>query len=378
MMKNKSIFAILLLLNLLLGVWSTIIYAQTAANFIFINYIGQELILTLDDVIYTVPGTDTQPQGGQLSLTLPVGVHKFAANVPGGPPGFAGEFTLEASSTVAKAARFDQSGPIVDAKGLLVEPPRDFVLVFDADLQASPLEEIPVLDTWQPAAATPMMGSLVWVNHIGDELTLDLNGTLYKVLPKANELPGRLQIDVAPGDYRYTASVPAGSLNGELTMISGEVIALNIMADPPEAPTYKVGEKFEFIQALKMKLFSENLSDQVNSVAEPTKIDSVPLTLPNTGADVNPLIVEPPAVTDVLVIKNYGGDTLVFTINNQTYTIPNNAVQTLYLPPGHYTYTASIPAVATNGLVDLSAGRGRLELSIAINVAHDFLNVYQN
>ncbi len=365
---------------LLFGARSTSIYAQqeaTGENFIFINYIGQEIILDLDDVTYTVPGTDMFPEGGRFAMTLPAGEHKFATNVPGGPPGFAGEFTINSGDVVAKAARIDQTGPIVDNKGILVEPPRDFVFVFDFDPFAVPVEDVPVVDTWQPSVATPAKGSLVWINHIGDELAVDLSGTLYKVPAKVDDIPGRVQIDVAPGNYRYTASVPYGSLNSEVTVEAGRVTALNLSADPQPEPEYDVGEEFELLPPVTMNLFAADVTGQAEAAVEPIMPDSAPQTLPNTGGEISPVAVEVPVVMDGLHIKNYAGDTLLFTINNKTFTIPNNTEQTLTLAPGQYTYTASIPLVATTGSVDLGVGRG-VELSVAINVNHDVLSVFQN
>ena len=72
----------------------------------------------------------------------------------------------------------------------------------------------------------------------------------------------------------------------------------------------------------------------------------------------------------------HAGDTLVFTINNQTYSLANNTEQTIDLPSGEYTYTASLPFVATTGTVALTGGG--LELSVATNVEHTVLNVFQN
>ena len=78
------------------------------------------------------------------------------------------------------------------------------------------------------------------------------------------------------------------------------------------------------------------------------------------------------------LVKNYTGDTLVFTIDNQAYFVPDNSEETILLTtPGSYNYTASLPYVATTGTVNLPEGHG-IELSIAINLARDFLSVYQN
>ncbi|NJN94212.1 MAG: hypothetical protein HC875_09045 [Anaerolineales bacterium] len=76
-----------------------------------------------------------------------------------------------------------------------------------------------------------------------------------------------------------------------------------------------------------------------------------------------------------LLIKNYAGDTMTFTINEQTITLANNAATVLPLPPGVYNFTASLPFVATTGTVNIAADKG-VELSIATNVNHDVLSVY--
>lgn len=72
------------------------------------------------------------------------------------------------------------------------------------------------------------MGSIVWTNFVGggNELTIDMSGTLYKVPPEANNIPGRLQIEVAPGTYAYTASVPFGTVNRTVDVAAGQVIGL--------------------------------------------------------------------------------------------------------------------------------------------------------
>lgn len=381
-MLNKRVvtgLAVLITVALVVGIWSTTAFAQEGsgnANFIFVNFIGQEMTFDLDDVTYVIPGTDTMPDGGRLELQLQAGEHKYAANIPGGE-GSAGEFTIVPGEIVARAARIEQTSPRVDDNGILLEKPRDFVFVFDFDPFAEPVEETSIIDDWQPTIASPGSASIVWINHIGEELTVDLNGQLYKISPQSNNIPGRLQIEVTPGNYRYTASVPAGSFNSEFTAIAGQVVGLAIYADPLPEPEYNVGEEFEFVQPVTMHLFEEDLTGRAQAATEPVTPDTAPATLPATGGEIGPAIVEPPLLYEGLLVKNYTGDTLIFTINNQAYSVPDNTEQTLSLPPGHYSYTASLPFVATTGELDLGAGQG-VELSIAINVAHDFLTVYQN
>ena len=79
------VLAVLLSIALLPWLASTDAQAQQAGggeNFIFINYIGREMTLDVDDVTYFIPGTDTMPAGGRLALQLPAGSHKFAAQIP--------------------------------------------------------------------------------------------------------------------------------------------------------------------------------------------------------------------------------------------------------------------------------------------------------
>jgi hypothetical protein len=234
-----------------------------------------------------------------------------------------------------------------------------------------------MVDTWQPTVATPGVGSLVWINYVGDELTVDLSGQLYKVAPPANGIPGRLQIEVAPGNYFYTVSVPGGSFNGEIEVVAGGVAGLNITADLPPERDDEIGEKYDFLLPVTMHLYEEDLTNRANAAASPVTQDSAPATLPATGGEINPVTVDTPTTADGLLIKNYAGDTLIFTINNQAYSVANNEELPLSLPPGSYSYTASLPFVATTGIVDVVPGQG-VALSVAINVSHDVLSVYQN
>jgi hypothetical protein len=357
-------------------------------NFIFINYIGHEMFLDLDDVTYPIPGTSTAPEGGRLALQLTVGEHKYAANVPG-VGGSAGEFTITPGGVVAKAARIEQGAPVLDRDGILLEKPKDEVVVFDFDPFATAVETTPVVDTWQPAAAAPGQASLVFVNYAPDELTVDINGLLYKVAPPTPNIPGRLQVDLPPGDYRYTASIPAGSLNAEITVAAGQVIGLNISADAPPEREYEIGEKYKFILPLTLRLSEEDLTVRANTAVTPAAVvvpaavapattEAAPATLPVSGGSLPETApAQMPVVTNGLLIKNYAGETLVFTINGQAYNVPNNDQLTISLAPGTYTYTASRPFVATTGTVILLPEQG-VELSVAINIAGDVLSVYQN
>jgi hypothetical protein len=370
------VWGLLLLIALVIGSFPSAAYAQQDTsgqpNFVFINYIGQDMVFDLDDVTYTIPGTATAPEGGRLELQLAPGEHKYAANIPGVDTGSAGTFVISPGGTVGKAARLEKTNALLDRDGNVLEGPQDYVFVFDVDPFATPAPQAPAGDTWQPVAAAPGQGSIAWTNYVGDELTVDLNGTLYKVPPAANNIPGHLQINVAPDLYRYTASVPNGSLNGELNLTAGQVVGLNVSAKLQPEPDYDVGEPSPLPLPVELQLSQEDLTAEAAPQSTVT-----PAQLPASGEVAAPVSAPVAPVNQGVLVKNYAGDTLIFTINNQAYSIANNSSTTLPLPPGSYNYTASLPFVATTGTVELTADQG-VELSIATNVNHDVLSVYQN
>jgi hypothetical protein len=378
---TKKILVLFALLAVLMFTPSVMHAQQTVVgteNFVFVNYIGHELNLDLDDVQYTVPGTDVVPEGGRLSLTLPYGEHKFAANVPGSG-GAAGEFSVTPGAVVGKAVRFEKTAPEVK-DGILIEKPKDYVFIFDFDPNAPVAVAEPVMvDTWQPEMAAAGQGSLVWINYNGDELTVDLNGELYKVPPTAATGPGRLQINVAPGKYAYTASIPYGSLNDEVILAAGEVRGISISAELPEEPDYDVGDYVDLTPDITLRQSSEDLTVNAATAALPAAVDDgSPQVLPVTGIAPSPVVLSPPVVGDNLKIKNYAGDTLIFTIDGQTYNILRDEALTLALKPGQYSYTASTPFVATTGVIDIvNVPSQPVELSVVINVGGDFLTVYR-
>lgn len=357
-------------------------------NFILVNYIGRQMTFDLDDTPYFVPGTDVEPDGGRLALQLAPGEHKFAANIPGAI-GWAGTFVIQPGQVVAKNAVLGKTPPSVNRDGELVAKPKDIVRLSDFDPFAPPVEEVTlVADTWQPAAAPPGQASIAWINYIGDELTVDLNGQIYKVPPMTNDVPGRLETVVAPGEYTYTASVPNGSLNSKLTMVAGEVRGLSFSGALAKEIEYDIGEKFDPLPDFNMKVTEEDLTAQAATPPEDTAAGSeaapaeeTPLSVEVAAAGEEAASEAVPADAESgvegLLVKNFGGDLLTFTIADQVYSVAPNEELTIDLPPGTYTYTASQPFVAKSGMFDLAAD-GVVVLSIVINPAGDTLTVYQN
>ncbi len=380
MLRKISMFVSSLLLGLLmLAAFPATNQAQqnVTGNFIFINYFGQELQLELDDTRYVVPGTATQSDGGRLTLTLALGQHKYAVTVPGIPLGSAGEFTLEAGQMVAKAARLAQTQPRVE-NGILIEKPRDYVQLFDFNPNAS--QPVAPIDTWKPIAAPTGQASVIWVNNGGvDELTLDVNGQTYKVPPKKEAMPGRLQLNFAPGYYKYTVSVPNGGGGGELKLDVGQVMAVSVAVERP-APVYDVGDDYNPFPEAKVTITLDNWTAKTitstlvtSGTLTTTLVTRGTLTTTQPAMAITTTLAQTPSV----LIKNYTADTLLLTVNGQVYPVPSNGEYTLNLPIGRYDYTASLPLTAKNGTLDLTA-KSYIELSATLNLADKSLLIYQN
>jgi hypothetical protein len=113
------------------------------------------------------------------------------------------------------------------------------------------------INEWHPARPAAGMGSLVLTNYFGKggQLTVDLErGHLvsvredqkntdefivdwqnhYTVSEETNGIPSRMQINLAPGTYRYTASVPdVGTVNRTIDVAAGQVIGLGFYGGSP-------------------------------------------------------------------------------------------------------------------------------------------------
>lgn len=111
--------------------------------------------------------------------------------------------------------------------------------------------QTPAINSWAPARPAAGMGSIVFFNSFGGgtSLTVDLQqGTLeavrdnkkdthefivnsdnlYTVPEATNNGMGRLQLNLAPGSYNYTASVPdVGTVNGNFDITAGQIMGLS-------------------------------------------------------------------------------------------------------------------------------------------------------
>lgn len=103
------------------------------AELVIINYVGAEMVFTLDGTPYTIPGTDTAPGGGQLTLALTPGRHTYSGNVPGSG-GANGEVDLAAGETEVLGARLERSDAVLSATDVVLEKPQDVLVFFEASL----------------------------------------------------------------------------------------------------------------------------------------------------------------------------------------------------------------------------------------------------
>jgi hypothetical protein len=109
-----------------------------------------------------------------------------------------------------------------------------------------------------------------------------------------------------------------------------------------------------------------------------TATTTTTVATPAPAATGTPVAAEgTPAAPNGLLVRNFTGDTVVFTIADREYFIPAGSEQTIQLAPGQYNYTASLPYVASTGTVSLSADQG-ITLSLATNASRDAMNVYES
>ena len=321
------------------------------ATLIMLNFVGSELVLTLDEQLYHVPGVDTAPEGGRLTVQLSPGRHSYSGHIPGGP-GQNGSVELAAGQTVILGARLDRSGPVVSPAGIVLEPPQDTLVFFEAGLAPPAATATPTPSLLEPLSAG--QGGLVLVNYIGEPLQVDIGGVLYTV--PANQ---RRQINLAPGEVRYSASAGRSSLNGTAVATSGAYTGLGFSRELPAAePDYRVGKPVPTPVPLALSVFPIPVMNgpEVETPAAPESPSS-PAT-PSAGTI--------PAGQSGLEVVNYIGEAVTFTINNQMYTVAANSALSLNLPPGEYTFTASIPKAAENGSLRLQPGQmTRLSLALA-------------
>jgi hypothetical protein len=209
-------------------------YAQGGpATLMVVNYVGSELSFTLDGVQCTVPAAAAD-QPGQATYELQPGKHEFSGAVPGGP-GANGIVELDAGQTFVLGARLDTTPARISPEGKVIEKPRDVLILFEASL-TPPVP--PQAATRVPLQALPAgFGALVFDNYIGEELVLDVQGEVYRVAAD-----GRLQLNLAAGEYRYSASAGISGTSGSAMVTAGQYTGLGFSREVLPEPVYEVGK----------------------------------------------------------------------------------------------------------------------------------------
>jgi hypothetical protein len=361
-MKAKSLqwaLPILLILSLISVAAASAQGGQ--AELIIINYVGEPMTFTLDGTQYTVPGTNAMPGGGRSSFTLTPGQHAYSAQVPGAD-GTNGEIVLSAGQTQVLGARLERTGPVLSPTGEVLEKPKDQLVIFEASLTPSAPTPTPQPSPLQPLPSGE--GALVLVNYIGETLTVNINNQLYTV--PADE---RIQVNLPPGQVTYSASAGFSGTNGSVQIVAGQYTGLGFSTEPVPQPDYDVGKLAPTPEVPKMNVSPVPLTGVPVSQGSPSPTLATPAKPSGTP-------VSPSAGQGEVVVVNYIGKTLTFTINSQQYQIaPSGGQLTLSLAPGTYTYTASVPSASDNGSLDVMAGK-TIEIGVALNVNNGRLELY--
>jgi hypothetical protein len=256
MKRSYGSFAWTLLLIVAMVVLSVAaVHAQEGqAKLIVLNYVGKEMSFTLDGTQHTVPAaSDGQP--GQLSFALSPGKHEYSGVIPGGP-GANGLIELASGQQYVLGARLDTLPARLSPEGKVIEKPRDVLVFFEASLQ--PATPTPVA-TRSPLLPLPTgVGALVFDNYIGEELVVDLQGSVYRV--PAN---GRLQVNLAPGEYAYSVSAGISGASATAQVRAGEYTGLGFSREVPPTPTYEVGKPAPTVTVPKILVVPVDLSAEV-------------------------------------------------------------------------------------------------------------------
>jgi hypothetical protein len=253
-------------------------------------------------------------------------------------------------------ARLERSSPVISPAGIVLEKPRDMLVFFEASLTPPATTPAPQAQPLRPLL--PGQGGLVLVNYIGEELTVDIEGVLYKV-----PADGRLQVNLSPGEVTFSASAGVSGINGTAQVRSGVYTGLGFTRETgPQEPDYDVGEPVPTPVPLKISVFPVLLD--APTAGAPAK--SVPAAQP----------MAIPAEQGQLGVVNYIGETLTFTINDQAYAVAGSGGRLeINLTPGEYTFTASTPRVAVNGSLHVTAGAA-VRLSVTLDVPSEQMKIY--
>jgi len=199
---------------------------------VFINYIGEALIVDVSGDLHTVP------VNGRLQVNLPPGEVGYSASAGfsgtnGSAQVMAGGYTgLGFSREIPPEEPDYEAGEPVPTRIPLA------MSVFSVSLEGEPISKVPsaAVATATPLAAdsddTPVpaptgQGVLGVANYIGETLTFTIDNQAYSVEGGG----GTLAINLTPGEYSFTASTPQAGTNGSLIVTRGTTVQVSVALD---------------------------------------------------------------------------------------------------------------------------------------------------
>jgi hypothetical protein len=195
-----------------------------------VNYIGDELIVDIGGAMSTVLANS------RLQIDLPPGEVSYSASA--GVSGINGTVQVTAGDYTGLGFSREIPPEEDDYKvGKPVPTPVPLeISVFPVPLESESVGQMaaPASQaapetgvTERPASVLASLGALNVVNYVGETLTFTIVNQAYTVGGNG----GQLGINLAPGEYTFTASTPGTGTNGTLQIIEGAVTQVSVALD---------------------------------------------------------------------------------------------------------------------------------------------------
>ncbi len=199
---------------------------------VFINYIGEALIVDVSGDLYTVPAN------GRLQVNLPPGEVDYSASAGFSGTNGSAQVMAGGYTGLGFARELPPQEPDYQAGEPVPTPVPLEITVFSVSLEGEPVTEVPSAPA---ATATPLaadlddtavpapagQGVLGVANYIGETLTFTIDNQVYSVEGGG----GTLAINLTPGEYSFTASTPQVGTNGSVMITEGTTVQVSVVLD---------------------------------------------------------------------------------------------------------------------------------------------------